>query len=110
MSFKHMRQTAAKLEQPDIAIAEILAMQQMEDTPIAADPGSEKLIIYTIENFELSEIDPAMHGQFFSGDSYVIQYEYEIQKKKAMYLVLLAGCPKYYRRERCRSTTNKEFR
>jgi hypothetical protein len=91
MSFKQMRQTAAKMEQPDIAFAEILAAQEQADMPIASDPGSDKVTTYTIENFELSEVDASMYGQFFSGDSYVIQYEYEVNKRKQATLFYWLG-------------------
>ena len=69
-------------EQPDIALAEILAAHEEQEKPIESDPGTDKVTVYTIENFELSQIEDSMIGQFFSGDSYVIQYEYELRGRK----------------------------
>ncbi|KAK7862831.1 hypothetical protein R5R35_000849 [Gryllus longicercus] len=41
------------------------------------DDGSGQLEIFRVENFELVSIEPANHGFFFGGDSYVIKYTYE---------------------------------
>ena len=91
MSLKQMRQCAKTQEQPDIAIAEILAATEEQEKPIESDPGSDKITIFTIENFELSQIDDSMVGQFFSGDSYVIQYEYEVRGRKQATLFFWLG-------------------
>lgn len=91
MSYKQMRDCAAKQEQPDIAIAEILAAAEQEQAPVTSDPGSDKVTIYTIENFEPVEIDAAMNGQFFSGDSYIVQYEYEVNRKAQAILFFWLG-------------------
>ena len=91
MSIKQMRQCASTQEQPDIAIAEILAAQEEQEKPIESDPGSDKITIFTIENFELSQIEDSMIGQFFSGDSYVIQYEYEVRGRKQAVLFFWLG-------------------
>ena len=43
--------------------------------------------VYRIEGFEKVQVDESMVGQFFAGDSYIIQYEYEDENKKKMYIL-----------------------
>lgn len=45
------------------------------------DDGSGKVQVWRIENFELAEIDPSIHGMFFGGDSYVLKYTYEKENR-----------------------------
>lgn len=41
------------------------------------DNGEGSVDIWRIENFKLVPVDPEMHGMFFGGDSYVLQYNYQ---------------------------------
>nr|CBX24534.1 advillin protein [Paracentrotus lividus] len=41
------------------------------------DDGTGKIEVYRIENFEPKKQANDLHGQFFGGDSYVIQYTYK---------------------------------
>ncbi|XP_071484632.1 LOW QUALITY PROTEIN: advillin-like [Diadema antillarum] len=41
------------------------------------DDGTGKIEVYRIENFEPVKQPNELHGQFFGGDSYVIQYTYK---------------------------------
>ena len=72
-------------------MAELLANQAKQDEPLQADPGSEKIQIFTIENFEPKAIEPAMHGQFFAGDSYIIVYECEVKRRKQAFIFFWLG-------------------
>uniref|UniRef100_T1IZM9 Gelsolin-like domain-containing protein n=1 Tax=Strigamia maritima TaxID=126957 RepID=T1IZM9_STRMM len=46
------------------------------------DDGTGQTEIWRIENFELAPIDPATHGIFFGGDSYVIKYTYQKENRE----------------------------
>lgn len=79
------------MEQLPIDVAELLANQAKQDEPLEADPGSEKIQIFTIENFEPKAIESAMHGQFFAGDSYIIVYECEVKRRKQAFIFFWLG-------------------
>ncbi|PAA62739.1 hypothetical protein BOX15_Mlig017793g1, partial [Macrostomum lignano] len=44
------------------------------------DDGSGKVQIWRIENMELVPQDRVLYGQFYGGDSYVIQYTYSVKE------------------------------
>lgn len=46
------------------------------------DDGSGDLQIWRIEDFEMVALEPALYGQFFGGDSYVILYTYLVNNKE----------------------------
>lgn len=54
---------------------ELLANKAAEETPV--DDGSGAVTIYRIENFQKVEIAKEQYGQFYSGDSYIVLYEYK---------------------------------
>lgn len=51
------------------------------------DDASGEIEIYRVENFELQPIPKEQYGQFYTGDSYVLQYSYKDQRGKDAYLV-----------------------
>ena len=53
----------------------MLANKAAEETPV--DDGSGKITIWRIENFQKVAVAKAQYGQFYSGDSYIILYEYK---------------------------------
>ena len=46
------------------------------------DDGSGDVQVWRIENFDLVPVDPALYGQFFGGDSYVVLYTYKVGRKE----------------------------
>lgn len=46
------------------------------------DDGSGNVQVWRVENFDLVPVDPALYGQFFGGDSYVILYTYNVGRKE----------------------------
>ena len=55
------------------------------------DDGSGKVEVWRIEDFADVAIEPAMHGQFFAGDSYIVQYTYLEGNKQAYILYFWLG-------------------
>lgn len=64
------KQIAIKLAQNDdpIDVAALLSRHTANDAHITADPGSEILTIYVIENFAKTEVPVEKHGHFYGGD------------------------------------------
>ena len=46
------------------------------------DDGSGKIEIWRIEDFDMVPQEKKLYGQFFGGDSYVILYTYEVNRKE----------------------------
>ncbi|XP_060766257.1 advillin [Neoarius graeffei] len=64
---------------------EVAAQQRM------VDDGSGQVQVWRIENLELAEIDPKLHGYFYGGDCYLILYTYEVNNKKNYILYMWLG-------------------
>ncbi|XP_056590774.1 advillin [Triplophysa dalaica] len=64
---------------------EVAAQERM------VDDGSGKLQVWRIENLELVEVDPAMHGFFYGGDCYLILYSYEVNGRNSYILYMWMG-------------------
>jgi hypothetical protein len=82
---------ADPLVQVPIDVSEILANTAKQDAPMEADTGSEKIKVYTISNFKPQPIDEEMFGQFFSGDSYIITYDFEVKRRKQSVIFFWLG-------------------
>ncbi|XP_050978924.1 advillin [Labeo rohita] len=65
---------------PDIAAQERLV-----------DDGSGKKQVWRIENLELVEVDPEMHGYFYGGDCYLILYSYDVNGRNSYILYVWKG-------------------
>ena len=50
-----------------------------------------KIDIWRIENLNKVPVDPATHGQFYSGDSYIVLYSYKIGTKPAWIIYFWQG-------------------
>lgn len=48
-----------------------------EDSAEVLDDGSGELTIWRIESFDKKEIPKGLYGQFYGGDSYIVQYKYK---------------------------------
>lgn len=51
------------------------------------DDGSGQVKVWRVENFELSEVPEENYGEFYAGDSYVIQYSYINKNRQQKYIV-----------------------
>ena len=80
------KQLAAKVAsasgtEEDVDVAALLARTKANDATIVADPGSEAVKVYVIENFDKVELPAAKHGQFYGGDSYIVVYTYQKNRR-----------------------------
>ena len=46
------------------------------------DDGTGNMKIWRIEDFDMVALDERLYGQFFGGDSYVILYTYNVNRKE----------------------------
>ena len=53
-----------------------------KDSQTLVDDGSGKVEIWRIEDFDMVPLEKKLYGQFFGGDSYVILYTYEVNRKE----------------------------
>lgn len=70
--------------QTEVDYAALVARKAAEDVPV--DDGSGKLDIWRVEDFALAAVPKAKYGQFYGGDSYVMQYSYE-KNGRPMYIL-----------------------
>jgi hypothetical protein len=59
-----------------------MVSQRASAAKVAQLPTGGKLVVYRIEDFELAPISAKTIGQFYGGDSYVIQYTYQDDRKR----------------------------
>ncbi|XP_073731888.1 advillin isoform X1 [Misgurnus anguillicaudatus] len=64
---------------------EVAAQERM------VDDGNGKIQVWRIENLELVEVDPEMHGYFYGGDCYLILYSYEVNGRLNYILYMWKG-------------------
>lgn len=50
------------------------------DAYVMPDDGSGKLEIWRVEDFELAAWPADRHGEFYSGDSFVLLYTYKVRR------------------------------
>ena len=64
------KQIAVKVAQNEdpVDVAALLSRHAANDASITADPGSESLTVYVIENFDKVLVPVEKHGQFYGGD------------------------------------------
>jgi hypothetical protein len=55
------------------------------------DKGDGKLEIYRINNFQKVNVPKEQYGQFYAGDSYILLYTYEVNKKPAWIIYFWQG-------------------
>lgn len=79
-----LEQIAASMPEPDFDPSSLhagklrsLAKSGGKAFGFMPDNGSGTCEVFRVEDFELVPVDPATHGFFFGGDSYVIKYAYE---------------------------------
>uniref|UniRef100_A0A9J7ZN84 HP domain-containing protein n=1 Tax=Cyprinus carpio carpio TaxID=630221 RepID=A0A9J7ZN84_CYPCA len=69
---------AAKMHvMPDVAAQERLV-----------DDGSGQKQVWRIENLEMVEVEPEMHGYFYGGDCYLILYSYDVNGRNSYILYM----------------------
>ncbi|XP_067013400.2 gelsolin, cytoplasmic isoform X2 [Anabrus simplex] len=79
-----IEQIAASMPEPDFDPSTLhadklrfLAKNSGKAFGFMPDNGTGNVEVWRVEDFELVPVDPAMHGMFFGGDSYVVKYTYE---------------------------------
>eukprot|EP01133_Synstelium_polycarpum_P007235 gene7235-8411_t len=77
--------TASAKKQRKIDVATMLAPRAAKEE-VMIDDGGGKVTVWRVEEFTKIVIDPSVHGQFYSGDSYIILYTY-FYKNKDNYLI-----------------------
>jgi hypothetical protein len=76
MSFGYQGKPTKAIEDPTIDVATLIARKEKQDIPI--DDGSGKLEVWSVAiGGVMTAIEPAKHGQFYGGDSYVVKYTYD---------------------------------
>ena len=75
---------ARQAVQSEVDYAALVARKATEDAPV--DDGSGKLELWRVEDFKLVPVPKEKYGQFFGGDSYVMQYSYE-KNGRPMYII-----------------------
>lgn len=85
---------------PKIALSKFDATFMNERIALAAemqlvDDGSGFLRIWRIKKSDCMEIAKERHGMFYSGDTYVVLYSYEINSKQKHILYYWLVCSKY---------------
>ncbi|XP_049954281.1 gelsolin, cytoplasmic isoform X1 [Schistocerca serialis cubense] len=93
-----VEQIAASMPEPDFDPSSLhaekirlLAKNAGRAFGFMPDDGSGKAEVYRIEDFELVPIDPATYGMFFGGDSYVIKYTYEKDRRESYIIYFWQG-------------------
>lgn len=80
---------AAAVKKPERKRAEVDAAAMARgggaEAERVVDDGSGELKIWRIENFKMEPVAPLSYGQFFAGDSYVLQYTYDGGKQHVIY-------------------------
>lgn len=72
--------TVASMRDSEVDIASLHTERQQATVISKRDRADEKITIWRVENFELVDVPVAQYGEFFDGDSYVIEYVYTPKK------------------------------
>ena len=78
-------------DEAQVDVAALLARSKANEASVVADPGTGSVRVYVIENFEKVEISAAKHGQFYGGDSYIVVYSYQKNRRNAAIIYFWLG-------------------
>ncbi|PWA18021.1 hypothetical protein CCH79_00004157, partial [Gambusia affinis] len=81
----------AKVEQVKFDVMELHAHPDMAAKQHLVDDGSGEVKVWRIENLELAEVQPNMHGQFYGGDCYLVLYTYRVSNREQYILYMWQG-------------------
>ncbi|XP_014882882.1 advillin-like, partial [Poecilia latipinna] len=81
----------AKVEQVKFDVMELHAHPDMAAKHHLVDDGSGEVKVWRIENLELAEVQPNMHGQFYGGDCYLVLYTYRVSNREQYILYMWQG-------------------
>eukprot|EP00397_Hematodinium_sp_SG-2012_P006950 GEMP01006988.1.p1 GENE.GEMP01006988.1~~GEMP01006988.1.p1 ORF type:complete len:787 (+),score=229.90 GEMP01006988.1:40-2400(+) len=73
-------QTVASMRPAEVDISALHQERAQATTIAARDRSEETICVWRIQNFDLVEIPAEQHGEFYDGDSYVVEYVYEPKK------------------------------
>ncbi len=68
-----------------------LYQKQQQAADKMLDDASGKLKIWRIDNFDKKELPADMYGQFYGGDSYILQYNYKVGQREHAVLYFWQG-------------------
>jgi hypothetical protein len=80
----------AKVEQKAVDVKGLHTQKRPQDDA-TVDDGSGKIEIWRIEDFKMVAIDKDSYGQFFGGDSYIVFYTYQVNKKDNWIIYMWQG-------------------
>lgn len=80
--FGHVsKASAAQTESLPVDVQALLHRKSEEDKPL--DNGNGKLTVWRIKDFKKVAVEESQHGQFFSGDCYILLYSYVKPPRKS---------------------------
>ena len=80
----------AKVEQKAVDVKGMHVQKKPQDEA-TVDDGSGKIEIWRIEDFKMAPLDKDSYGQFFGGDSYIVFYTYQVNKKDNWIIYMWQG-------------------
>ena len=76
-------------EQHEIDVAALHNNKFAKDS-LTLDPEGT-ITVYRIENFDKTVVDPALHGQFYAGDSFLVVYEWPANSGNSPFVAAWQG-------------------
>ena len=74
-----------KTNSPQVSVSTMHVKRKVsKEKPSKRDPALERTKIFRIENFEAVEVPKISYGQFYEGDSYIVEYTYRDEKGKLL--------------------------
>jgi hypothetical protein len=80
----------AKVVQQKVDVKALHTQKKPQEEAVV-DEGKGKVDIWRVEGFKLVPVDKSMYGQFFSGDSYIILYTYQVNGKDNWIIYMWQG-------------------
>ncbi|XP_065183499.1 gelsolin, cytoplasmic-like [Sycon ciliatum] len=90
-TYSKSRGVAAGPKTPAKVDAKSMHQRAEAEKPRQPDDGQGKVQVWRIEDFKMVPQEQHLYGQFFGGDSYVIQYTYEVNGVEHFYIYFWQG-------------------
>uniref|UniRef100_A0A667YD41 Gelsolin n=1 Tax=Myripristis murdjan TaxID=586833 RepID=A0A667YD41_9TELE len=91
MGTGHVSNHIAKIEKVPFDVATLHQSDAMAAQHGMVDRGDGEKQIWRIEGSDKVAVDPSVHGQFYGGDSYIIQYRYEHSSRQGHIIYIWQG-------------------
>ena len=87
LSFGLKATAAGRLPPTDAAVdvKELLVSKVKEDTPV--DDGKGTVQVWRVADFQKVAVDATQHGQFYGGESYLVQYTYKAASAATRHII-----------------------